>query len=55
MNLEKEENIGLVLRSQADLARHLGLARMTVQKALSGHPSVTEKTRSLVVDTAKCL
>ncbi len=53
MNLQKEENIGLVLRTQSDLAKHLGLARMTVQKALSGHSSVNEKTRRLVVSTAK--
>ncbi|MDA3798566.1 MAG: LacI family DNA-binding transcriptional regulator [Kiritimatiellae bacterium] len=54
MNLKEEENSdNLVLKTQADLAKHLGLARMTVQKALSGHPSVNEKTRCLVAETAK--
>lgn len=53
MDSNKTENKITVLKTQADIARYLGLARMTVQKALAGHPSVKEDTRILVLETAR--
>lgn len=39
--------------TQSDIAQRLGVSVMTVSKALTGHPDISEKTRALVVRTAR--
>lgn len=39
--------------TQADIAKHLNLSRLTVSKALNGENGVSEQTRSRVLETAK--
>ena len=42
-----------MINSTEDLARHLGLSRWTVSRALNGHPGVKEETRKLVLKAAE--
>lgn len=41
------------LRTTEDLARHLGLSRWTVSRALNGHPGVSRRTREKIERLAK--
>lgn len=45
----------LPIRSQADLAERIGVARKTVQRALTGQPGVSQKMRHRVVAEARKL